>query len=255
MQALTVTIAVRDANGRVVSEKEVATYAGLLSRAHDEGLKSIGTLLTQAPTKENGHVAIAAATVVTSKGTFMGIGDASPENVNRKIVPHIIRMAETRAKARALRDAVNIGMVCLEELGGAEGDQDVALDDREERGHDNVRELPRREERPPAHRDERDTRDHHHRDEPRRDDREPRRDDRPRDNRGRGDSRGGSDDRRAEGMTDAQKRLLYRIVAGEGIEGQDATDYIVKAANANSLADITKRMASSLIDRWKKDAA
>lgn len=247
MQALTVKISVRDSNGRVVSEKEVATYAGLLSRAHDEGLKSIRTLLTQTPTKENGNVAIAAATVVTSKGTFMGIGDASPENVNRKIVPHIIRMAETRAKARALRDAVNIGVVCLEELGGAEGDADVGLDDREERGRDNVRELPRREDRPPA-------RDTERRDEPRRDNRDTRRDERPRDDRRPPDDRrsgGGNQD----GMTDAQKRLLYRIVAGEGIEGQDATDYIVKGANVNTLAEITKRQASSLIDRWRKDAA
>jgi hypothetical protein len=76
----------------------------------------------QVPGVENGEVAIARAVVRTEEGKFSGIGDASPGNVSRAIVPHIIRMAETRAKARALRDAINVGVAALEEL----GDEEVA---------------------------------------------------------------------------------------------------------------------------------
>jgi hypothetical protein len=96
-------------------------YAGLLEEAHARGLRSIETELLQVPDAENGEVAIARAVVRTEEGKFSGIGDASPGNVSRAIVPHIIRMAETRAKARALRDAINVGVAALEELGDEEG--------------------------------------------------------------------------------------------------------------------------------------
>lgn len=99
-------------------------YAGLLEEAHARGLRSIETELLQVPGAENGEVAIARAVVRTEEGKFSGIGDASPGNVSRAIVPHIIRMAETRAKARALRDAINVGVAALEEL----GDEEVAPD-------------------------------------------------------------------------------------------------------------------------------
>ena len=95
-------------------------YAGLLEEAHARGLRSIETELLQVPGVENGEVAIARAVVRTEEGKFSGIGDASPGNVSRAIVPHIIRMAETRAKARALRDAINVGVAALEELGDEE---------------------------------------------------------------------------------------------------------------------------------------
>jgi hypothetical protein len=100
--------------------KRFVLYAGLLEEAHSRGLRSIETELLQVPAKENGEVAIVRAVIRTEEGKFGGIGDASPQNVNRAIAPHLIRMAETRAKARALRDAINVGVTAFEELGGEE---------------------------------------------------------------------------------------------------------------------------------------
>jgi hypothetical protein len=111
------TIEIKDRHGRVIETREVVTYAGLLNRAHQEGLKSIRTRLIQAPTEANQMTAISMAEIVTDRGVYRDYGDANPGNVNSKIAPHIIRMAVTRAKARALRDAINVGVVSLEELG------------------------------------------------------------------------------------------------------------------------------------------
>jgi len=113
------TVDVKDRHGRVTGTKEVALYKGLLAKAHEEGLSIIRTRQLQFATDENARVAISMARVTTSKGTFEGIGDASTDNVPPHILPHLNRMAETRAKARALRDAVNIGVVSFEELDGA----------------------------------------------------------------------------------------------------------------------------------------
>jgi hypothetical protein len=105
--------------------KRFVLYAGLLEEAHSRGLRSIETDLLQVPEAANGEVAIVRAVVRTEDGKFTGIGDASPENVNRTIAPHVIRMAETRAKARALRDAINVGVTAFEELGGEDGGEAI----------------------------------------------------------------------------------------------------------------------------------
>ena len=97
--------------------KSFVLYAGLLDLAHSQGLKRIQTEIVQIPRPENDQVAIVHAEVETERGVYSGIGDASPANVNRGMALHVIRLAETRAKARALRDAVNVGVAALEELG------------------------------------------------------------------------------------------------------------------------------------------
>lgn len=98
--------------------KEFVTYEGLLDLAHQMDLTSITTNIVQFPSAENNNQCIMKATAITGGGKhFEGHGDADPSNVNKMIAKHLIRMAETRAKARALRDLTNIGMTAIEELG------------------------------------------------------------------------------------------------------------------------------------------
>jgi len=103
--------------------KQYATFNSVLDEAHKQGLECIATSLLQAPTKES-PVCIVQAKVKTSKGEYNGIGDAAPTNVGKMIVPHLIRMAETRAIGRALRFATNAPTLA-EELG-----EDVAQSSR-----------------------------------------------------------------------------------------------------------------------------
>jgi hypothetical protein len=92
--------------------KDFITYDGLLDMAHQMGLVSIETELVDKDPY------IFRAVAKTEGQTFTGYGDADNNNVNSMIAKHKIRMAETRAKARALRDLTNVGMCSVEEMGG-----------------------------------------------------------------------------------------------------------------------------------------
>lgn len=221
------TIEIKNKEGRVVERKEVVTAKGLLHLAHKERLSTIRTRLVQAPTKDNGDNAIALVRVVTSRGSFTGLGDANPRNVQPRVAPHFIRMAETRALARALRAALDIGAVAIEEL---------------------EEEFSFAESHPEASRTE--TR---HADAPRSDD--PPRDDARRSERGsyRGGYDRGAHDRSGGSfdgaMSDAQRRLLYRLAFEHGHEGDEARTWLHQELAVESLSDATKREASALIDR------
>lgn len=101
-----------------IKGKDFVLYSGLLDLAHQIGVHSIKVNVIQFPTKDNGLEAICQAVVESKNGEeFVEWGDANPKNVNKMIKEHILRMACTRSKARALRDFTNIGITCLEELG------------------------------------------------------------------------------------------------------------------------------------------
>ncbi len=106
-----------------------ATWAYTLDTAHGMNTAAlvrflgISTQIVQLPTTENGMVAVVHATVTwrNAEGDtvqFQGIGDANPTNCGPVGKSALLRMAEVRAKGRALRDSVNIGDVLEEEMGG-----------------------------------------------------------------------------------------------------------------------------------------
>lgn len=112
-------IEVKNEKGQVVSTREVVFYPELLNAAHEleKEFRGIETDPVQFPNAENHNTAIFTAKVKIGERIFTGTGDANPENVSPEIAKHFIRAAETRAKARALRDALNVPIVAIEELG------------------------------------------------------------------------------------------------------------------------------------------
>lgn len=96
--------------------RDYILYGGLLKLAQSRGLKRVDVEVIQVPNQDNGMLAVARAQVETDDGVFSDVGDASPASVANTIQPHLLRMASTRAKARAMRDAVGVDMVAVEEM-------------------------------------------------------------------------------------------------------------------------------------------
>jgi hypothetical protein len=237
-----VKIKIKDERGNVIDEVEAIAFKGLLALVHEDGLKSVKTTVVQLPTKENGMTAVVTAKVKTQKGTFTGTGDASPSNVNRRIAPHVLRMAETRALARAFRLAVNIGAVAIEELG-----EDVAIvgnADEGDRAGRSPQRTVRRSESPPPEREE-----------PRRDDRDNGPRDAPPRARGRDDNptHAATGDRRA--MSDEQRKLLFRLAFDNGATRENVRDRVLHALGVERLEWATRANASAAIDTLKRELA
>lgn len=97
-----------------IQGKLFVLYSGLLQMAHARGLVE----LTATWTYNDAGLSMAEAVATFSDGRhFRESGDATPDNVTKKVAPHFRRVALTRAKARALRDALRIDLVAVEELG------------------------------------------------------------------------------------------------------------------------------------------
>ena len=105
--------------------KEFITFNGLLDIAHKRGLKKIETQVVTADFEKSVFVCKAKVTM-SDEREFESVGDATATNVGQMVKEHSLRMAETRAIARALRLATNIGMTVREELGEEDGDKTLS---------------------------------------------------------------------------------------------------------------------------------
>lgn len=104
--------------------KKHPLWKGVLRLAGESGLKKLRVRLIQAPAADNGGMAICEATAIFKspdgqEREFVELGDCDGTNCGKMIAPHRVRMAATRAKGRALRDALGIGEALAEELGGS----------------------------------------------------------------------------------------------------------------------------------------
>jgi hypothetical protein len=98
---------------QLIYGKPFVRYAGLLAMAHERGLQKLEATFVNV----TDALAVAQATATFQDGRrFVESSDATPENVHFGVRPHFARLALTRAKARALRDALNIGICAVEEL-------------------------------------------------------------------------------------------------------------------------------------------
>lgn len=112
------TAAPRDDEVIQLQGKSFVLFSGLLRMAHEAGLQSITTKLLQPPDSTNGQTAIVEATVMLQQEgdrpqVYTALGDAGQSTTR---LTAYVRMAETRAVARALRWALNIGEAAAEEL-------------------------------------------------------------------------------------------------------------------------------------------
>lgn len=101
---------------------------GLLRLAHERGIKRTSSKVAQAPAVEH-PVAVVTYGYEFEDGAYIeATADAHSKNVNKNMEVYLTAIAEARAKARALRDAFNISLCSVEEIGTVESRDNEPID-------------------------------------------------------------------------------------------------------------------------------
>ena len=231
-----------------IKGKDFVLYAGVLDLATQRGLLKLEVELIQFPSKENGNEAICHAVAVGKNGeVFADVGDANPNNCHSMIAKHLIRMASTRAKARALRDMCNVGITTLEELADfddvigsnqpkkATRKKAVGKTDKKE---PKAKTAPKK--KPPAKDDK----------EPKAKEKQPKAKEKVEPN-GESDGKGKADQ---PNMSTAQKRAIYNLSRRRGVSVEELESMAMNAYGVE-LENLTTTDASTFIRQLQQQAA
>ena len=193
--------------------KHITYYADLLAAAHEAGIKHLNTEAVQLPCAANGETAVVKAVIETGRGSFCALGDASPRNVEAEFLPHLIRVAETRAKARALRDALNIGVVAYEEISGRiMATERATTNETTKTPMQPQAAMPTTPKATPP-----------------------------------------NPNRESDYWSEKQRKLIFRLLGKRGVEGDTANEKLREIFNVKDLRLVRRRSASDYIDKLMRD--
>lgn len=100
-----------------IAGKDHMLYKGLLALAHKKDPEFSMEIIESFVNEEMSKAwCIVRLTTKLGKQVFDGFGSSTPENTGKMTESHPVEMCHTRAKGRALRDFVNIGVAMAEEL-------------------------------------------------------------------------------------------------------------------------------------------
>jgi len=227
-----------------IEGKEFVKYPGLLDLGHQKGISSIEVEIVQMPTSENGNFAVCRATVMSKLGeTYSDIGDANPSNCSSKVSKHLLRMASTRAIARALRSYTNVGMTALEEL----ADINEAVNEGGNHEHPKAQSKPARKAAAKAPKKSA-AADEKEKAEP---EQVPPADGNQ--NQQEPSSNASSKDHAVAGMSEAQRRAIFNLSRRRGIS-VDEVECMVEESYGVSLDNLSSKDASSFIRNLQQAA-
>jgi hypothetical protein len=111
---MTITGQIRDEFIVEKQGKKFVLAPGLVDAAHRafKSLSIVSTLI-QYGNDENANTWICSTKVECDNGTYVQLGDASPRNTSSAMLGVLPRLAETRSVSRALRLAVNAGVLAI----------------------------------------------------------------------------------------------------------------------------------------------